>query len=815
MSNTNSKENEKNIKQLFFLLGKKTEAPNSFNNLLEESKVEKHQCQICKRKYNLFQCIICLSYYCSKCIKFSDYYKNRRIKRNEFICQNCTENENLQIKEENFQNYFCSICSEYIGENNKYNYLVTKRQQQQIQNEIFKNFVDIQETTKDAKKEESVYCVIRICFKCHLTYSKIIDKILNENIENEEQNEKKNNIIKKADLENNLNDKNNNYLNITSNKNNCQNLQEIKIIANEKNKDAQLNKENENNPINNSNINSEKEKLFELKKLFENNSLFRDLSGQNNSNNLNKGDILNNTNNQNEFLKSNLNFPSDGNSNFNFLNHPISNNMDNENIIDLYNLLNLNNTQNINNNSNNLNNFTNLLNNLNNSNSFLNPNLLADNCNSNNFAYDNILSNLNKNNIGNNIFNCDTLNSKNINYLKKNQNKINELYDFNENERPLNEQTNKNQNKDNEDLEDEYSIDPNNIYFCLYRKKDVLFQFTKYLNTFENNNIEYNNSILDNIETLTNILSTVIIKIKTELQNNEAYQIKFNLNQNDNKENNENNSNENIKIENHHEKGKNENINNIKDKTFNSKESSDINDVEKVISSFKKENDINDKIEGDNIKSNEIEEEEEEEHPYEYYLNLILNINESFKNKLKALKIYNELKSLFSTILFKNIERLIFKLSDLVEETQSKNQNKNCKNENNIQNNLNINNNNPNNNIFSLGNSSQLNALNNFISQSHKNNKNFNQAMPPFLNLHNCNYNHPNISQILKNNNINRDLPILKNDNNELKYPALISNLFNINQQQPLNNEQTGIGINPLILQNIKNQSYFDKNNYI
>ena len=87
--------------------------------------------------------------------------------------------------------------------------------------------------------------------------------------------------------------------------------------------------------------------------------------------------------------------------------------------------------------------------------------------------------------------------------------------------------------------------------------------------------------------------------------------------------------------------------------------------------------------------------------------------------------------------------------------------------------------------------------------------------MPPFLNLHNCNYNHPNISQILKNNNINRDLPILKNDNNELKYPALISNLFNINQQQPLNNEQTGIGINPLILQNIKNQSYFDKNNYI
>ena len=852
MSNTNIKESEKNIKQLFSLLGKKTEPPNHLCNIIDEPKQEeKNQCQICKKKYNLFQCIICLSYYCSKCIKLSEYYQNRRIKRNEFICQNCTDNEDFQTKGENFQNYFCFICSEYIGENNKHNYLVTKRQKIQFQNEIFKKFMAFQEANKDTKKEESEYCVIRICFKCHLTYSKVIDKILNENI-NDEKNDKKaiNNKMIGTDILNNLKEMNeNNFINFPKN---LKNIQEIKNDVIENEKESKLNKENEINSINNSNINKEEDNLLELKKIFENNSLFRDFkSSVNNLNNVNNRDIIKNNNNQNEFLNKNLNFPKENNSNLNYINidNPMTDNRNNNiKMSDLYKLLNLNNPQNINNNSNLLNNFTNLFNNIN-ANPSLIPNLPLNNGSGNNFSNNNIFSSLSlNNNLGNNIFNFDS-SLNNNNNLNNNQNKINELYEFPEKERNVNEKVNENKNKDINP--EEYSIDPDNIYFCLYRMKDVLNQFTKYLSIFENNNMEYNNSILENIESLIKIFSTVIIKIKTELQNNKEYQMKFNLNQNDNKENNENINNKedgnnkdkkiekdkhnnsiNINTINKNNEFIDKNIKELKGnndiKTENYKGKSKINDDdEKNILIIKKENNINKEKEEFENKSNENEEEVEE--PYEYYLDLILNINESFKNKLKAMKIYNDLKNLFFTILFKNIERLILKLSDVAEETQNKKQTQNSKNqpkiEQNLHNNLNINNannitnsNNLNNNRFSFENISQLNALTNLLSQSQNNNSIFNQIMPPLINLQNFNCNQqpymPKISPILQNNNINRDLQILKNKN-EIKYPGNIPNIFNINQQQSLNKDQRGLGINSLILQSIKNQSYFDKNNNI
>ena len=122
MSNNNKpEEGEKKTKKLFSFSCQKVDSPISQD---KNSDIEQNKCRNCKKKYNLFQCIKCLKYYCSKCIKQLYYYKKRRIKRNEFICEDCGKNE-IFMEKSSLKNSFCFICGSYIGEKNKYTYLVT------------------------------------------------------------------------------------------------------------------------------------------------------------------------------------------------------------------------------------------------------------------------------------------------------------------------------------------------------------------------------------------------------------------------------------------------------------------------------------------------------------------------------------------------------------------------------------------------------------------------------------------------------------------------------------------------------------------
>ena len=752
MSNNNKpEEGEKKTKKLFSFSCQKVDSPISQD---KNSDIEQNKCRNCKKKYNLFQCIKCLKYYCSKCIKQLYYYKKRRIKRNEFICEDCGKNEIFKEKS-SLKNSFCFICGSYIGEKNKYTYLVTHEQKLNFENELINKCIFFEENLTDTKKEKNDFEIIRICIKCNLFYSELINRVLNKKKDNFKlkdtifnyDDEILNKLLKKksdSNIFDFLFDNNNDDKDDDSYCDN-DNLQQIKkiLLDDKKNKKKKLN-----NIIKEYNKN-EKMKKYDINNLFDNNSSFQDKSNKN---------ILNNLSEQNDLL-NNINLFGDITKNFDFLNSGINKlkmpniNINSKKVPDF---LNLENSSNSFGNNNNCNNYSNLFNNLNSNNAPLmqNPQLN----NENKLFNPNILPNLNQKSIfGDNIFNI----------LGQEQNSNNQG----------------NLNDNNEDNnQDENSYDPDNIYYFIFKMKNALNQITEYLTIFENNNNDYNNSILDDIEALTIIFSTIVTKMKSDCKNDKNNNDK-DYRGKDIKDNNKDNKDESHNID----------INN----------SENINENKKI--------DNNENNNDKKTDKNKEEDEDEEEEDIDTYLDFILTINDSFKNKLQSMKIYNDLKNLFFKVLFQNIERLIVKVCEVANEDQIK-QTKHKKKEE-PKKPPSSNNNYSNNNIFHFDKPTQFNMNNlnyNFPPQGNNNNlSNYNQSLPHYNFMP---YN-PSIPQTYQNNNINQQfpMPIIPNQNFKLNYPKNNPNNFNINPQYIFNKDQTGLGFDPDFLQNININQYIDK----
>ena len=780
MSNNNNKKTEKNPKKMFSLLGQKTESSFSSTKRKEDFQNQQHKCQICKRKTNLFQCTKCSIYYCSKCIKQIYPYKNNRIKRNEFICENCNDNEIIYDEKPNYQNYFCFICSAFLNEENKCTFLMTKKQELEFKNELINRNILLGEKEEGPQINENAFSIIRLCKNCQLNYFEIIENILNNNFQYIEHKKKKRRDTKVANESDNNTLNSNLYINL-NNKNNNDNVQEIKNIVNENNKKNKINI-NINNDKNNKNINDENDNKFNnIQQMLDMSFLNNNLHNNNN-----------NYSNSNEFLNNDLNIFPNNNNNYFFnssMNKPINN------FSPTYDFMNLDNPQNSLNNGNILNNYSNFINNLNDNLNLMNNLILnKENQKFNSNAIPNMNQNQN-NDLKNNIFNSNK-NKNNSDNLKNND----KLNDFDEKEKEKKKNSHEKNNKNNNDNinQDESSFEQDNIYFCLYRMKSALSKITKYLSIFEKNNVDCNNSLLENMEFLTIIFSSIITKMKNEKKENNA---------NNNEKNNEikNNENNDNKEKNDNKENNNENINNIKNDTSK-------NENEKINIKIKGKN-TNKKGEENKINENkkkelyeEEDDEEETDEPYDYYLDYILTVNDSFKIKLKVMKIYNDLKNTFFLILFKNIENLLLKLSEYATEEQIKLNSQSVKPQ--VLNEINKN-------IFQFD-PSQLN-MNIYNNMPQKNNNNiFNQPIPPLTNLPNFNYNSQPYIPRMPPININKDFPIINNNEQQMKlnYPGNIPNIFNMNSKFPINNELNGLPINPLILQSIKNKTNIDNNNH-
>ena len=305
------------------------------------------------------------------------------------------------------------------------------------------------------------------------------------------------------------------------------------------------------------------------------------------------------------------------------------------------------------------------------------------------------------------------------------------------------------------------------------------------------------------MEFLNIIFSSIIRKIKNEKKiNDEKYNISTN------------NKNNKLKIEINNNNLKNDNINkeyNKENNNDNCNNENSKNENDNLKDQINKNN--NEKSKKNIIKSNKmkdlLEEEENEEYfeeSYDSYLDYILSVNDSFKIKLKAMKIYNDLKNTFSLILFKNIENLISKFTEYTTEEQNKYKNNSQKNEIPKESN---NSNEINQNLFQYDISkNNMNNVNNI--QQVNSNTFFNQPLPPLTNLQNLNYNPQ--QYIRRMPLVNKEFPNI--NNNELNYSGNMPNIFNINSKFPINNELTGFGINSLIFQNIKNKNNIGNNNY-
>ena len=286
---------------------------------------------------------------------------------------------------------------------------------------------------------------------------------------------------------------------------------------------------------------------------------------------------------------------------------------------------------------------------------------------------------------------------------------------------------------------------------------------TKYLNKFENNDAESNISILTNIDILTTIFSMIIGKIKNCNKNN--------ILENENKESQENKEN----------KENNENKDNKDNK--------------------------------ENKENNENNENNKEDDYYEYYLNYILTINDSFKNKLKAIKLYNNFKNLFLTVLFKNIERLILNLSEIVGDENINEQFSQqypfpYSKEYPKQNDMNSYNYMP---KFNNNNPTPLNMdfLNNNLFQKN------NFFQPPLFNVtnNNNNFSSPqNFSEMFQNNGINKNIPMFNIPELDFNLNGNIPNFFN-NNQYNLNPQQSNLNMNPIFLTNPEQKNFSDKIN--
>ena len=165
MSNNDMETSKKTPKKMFSLLGQKTESSFKRNDHLNNY----NKCQICKRKTNLFQCTKCSIYYCSKCIKQIKPYKTNRIKRNEFICENCNDNEILYNEKQKNKNYYCFICGTFLDEKNKSTFLMTKKQELEFKNELIKRCILLRQQD-NSEINENDFSIIRLCKKCQMTY---------------------------------------------------------------------------------------------------------------------------------------------------------------------------------------------------------------------------------------------------------------------------------------------------------------------------------------------------------------------------------------------------------------------------------------------------------------------------------------------------------------------------------------------------------------------------------------------------------------------------------------------------------------------
>ena len=752
----NGKKNNIKLNDNDHLLGKKKEFLFFISNL----KLDNHQscqkiCQFCNTNVNLIQCKKCCNYICLGCIKQIYHFQNYGLKENDYTCENCCKKEKITKKKKEF---FCYICGQNIGGKNKYNYLVNKKQKLDFNYEFSNRCILLSEENEEIVNKQNGYSIIRICNKCYIVYSDLVENILSKNMENINiQKERKTNIFNKLS---NAVSKKEGDINILNEKNDELDDKNDNIEVEISNRDSYINNEN-GEKLYEKEVNEELLNIFNNMKRFDNNSS----KGKNRSKSYNKNSFTNSKNNKNmDFLNMIINKSILPSFNSNYLNVYDFNNLQYS-----YKDTKQNNFSNM---INNYNNAGSLLSNLtkNNSKQFYNLNISPE-----------LKKNNNNNNLENNIFNFNVsknnnLNNSNIylNCLNNINEKINNLYNKFENKKIQTNQSNILEKSDKNFLFDNidksvylnlngniYSED--NIYFYLYRLKDALSHLRKYIVLFENNNFHYNNSILDNIEILANILSDIIKKIKNDIKNKNIF---------DNSEKTE--------YTNEHEsKKENENIN---------------------ISINLNEKDKSEKKEG------------KKEESYEYYLKYVLNVNESFKNKIKILKIYTELKNNFLTILFKNIERLILKLSEIIcdepGELQKneffKSEEKEFKSSNN-KNNLRFQFNNPPN--------ININLLNN--NKTFQNNNNFfNHYTPTILDLPNYDFKQSsygeNMPQILNSNNIHRNISKTPEHKFKLNCPNVINNNF----KYDLTTHQNGFGINPELFQNISSKSIGKKNIY-
>ena len=647
-----------------FLLSKKKESPNLFDNLQREHSLEPKICQFCNNNDNLIQCIKCNNYYCLECIKQINYLQ--QIGENEYICQSCNKQEKSQKKKIKF---FCFICGDIIKGKKNYNYLLNNIQKVDFKYNFLNRRIILSKEGEEIINKDGD-SNIRICMICHIKYFYLIDNIMNKNSEKKKKNyifEDNTNYIPKKKYDDKSQEKS----------------KEINISENIKNDD---NKQCIYNDLNISNLEKNN-----------NNSI-----SNNNNNNLNLDDLYNNLNLCNNIDVLNLN--------------------NNKLIIpNINNNLNIINDLNKKINSNSLNILLNLINNYSN---FLIPNLELNN-NINNFNI------LNKNNFLNsnlgNIFD----NTNNFNNLNENNN--HEKIKFNNQD--SNEKIKKIKKKGNIEntFKDSSVLKEDNIYFFLYKLKDALWKFTKYVNFFEINNIYYNNSIISNIEAFSDIFEKIIDKLENDIK-------------------------------------KNITTNNIDNLDNNNK----------------------------NIGS--------ESGNYNYYIKNILYVNESFKNKVNILRAYSDLKNQFLLILFKNIERLILKLSEFLSEEKVDEENEtNKKNDNK---NLNLLNQNS---INQFNNTPQIKKnLNNNNIIFHNNIDNDNQYEPCLFDKSNYNSNNnqsfplSNLPQITYNNINNNNMSVINNP--ELNFPHNINNnlQFELDHQQKLFNENPFL-INKAFIDNYAN----------
>ena len=481
-----------------------------------------------------------------------------------YICQDCLNSH----KEKNrfLGTSFCFICGIFVKDD-EYNYLIDPSQKICLINELNKYGIIFPEKKEDKiSLEEQRDIKIGICNNCHLAYYKIIKPYLMQDCEN--------NLIK-------LKDKNSNSQ-----------------IGNPTKKEVKFS-EIPNNNYSKEEINS---KLF----------------------NINIQDnIGNNLNNNNIYDKINEKTINVNNNNF----------INNNSKLDAFNLTQFNQNQ-ANDDDINKNEYINAFNN--NYLSFINNtsnealNLEKDNNNLNskikNITSNNILPNLNNSNDSNNNldyaskipliiqnYNINELN--NINMLQNLKPSISNNFFKND----LNCEKNddifiiyidmiQRLNAQNINLNNNLINDNNNKYDKLVH---ILQLMSKYLINYSDFNMENKVSIINDIETLTNIFYQILIE--------------FNLTKNDN------DSNQKLTDDNNNNESKIKDENNVGDKCH------------------KKENPK--KMEKD----------------YDLYMKNIVKVKESIKFKLNVIEVYDKIKNIYILTLLKNIESMFITSQNIIQ----------------------------------------------------------------------------------------------------------------------------------------------------